>query len=106
MLKAGQDWAAEVRSALEVAARRGFVLVLLSKSATESPYVQQEVEHAFGLGSAVVPVIVGNEPGVFVLFPEHVRSMLSRLYHFDLTKRPFDDAMTDLIRMLKELDIE
>jgi hypothetical protein len=105
-LHSGQDWAAEITSAIDEAARRGFVLVLLSKSAAESRFVQQEVQYAFSIKSAVVPVIIDDAPAVLASLPDHIEFMLSRLQYFDLTGRPFEEAMADLVRMLKKRDIE
>ncbi|MGO4882323.1 MAG: toll/interleukin-1 receptor domain-containing protein [Bryobacteraceae bacterium] len=105
-IQAGGNFAAQISSAIDEAARRGFVLVLLSNSAAESRFVQQEVQYAFSIKSAVVPVIVDDAPGVFASLPDHIGFMLSRLQYFDLTGRPFEEAMTDLVRMLKKRDIE
>ena len=105
-IQVGRDWQNEIVSAIDEAVRRGFVLVLLSENAAESPYVQQEVEYAMNIGSAIVPVIIGDAPTVLASLPGPTRFALARLQYLDFSGRPFEEAMTDLVMMLKKRDIQ
>jgi hypothetical protein len=104
-IQAGENWAAQIESAIDEAARRGFVLVLLSKNAAESRFVQQELQYAFSINGAVVPVIIEDAPAVLATLPNHIAFMLSRLQYFELAGRPFEEAMTEFVTMLRKRDI-
>lgn len=73
-IKPGHSWANEITAAIEEAMTRGFVLVLLSKRAIESPYLAHEIQYALDKAassdrSAIIPVIVDDAQFVYTSLP-------------------------------------
>jgi hypothetical protein len=61
-LAAGADWQNEIRKELELAARDGWIVVFLSHSSVNSPWVQSELSMAQTLGAKLI--VVAMEPKV------------------------------------------
>ncbi len=99
------DWAAVVRSAIDDAVKRGFVLILLSYDYLTSDWCKCEVEYACQRAgqsqrSNVIPVLV--TPFATPTLP----LQLQAIQWFDLTSGPFDDRMEELISAMKTREME
>jgi len=95
----------EIKSAINDAIERGFVLVLLSPASLKSEWCKYEVEHALqraaqSYRSNVIPVII--TPFASDALPPQ----LARIQWFDFTTGPFDERIEELIRnlMIREME--
>jgi hypothetical protein len=95
--------ASETRTALEEAAKHGFVLVLLSHSLLQSKYCQSEISHALQIQGNIIPVTIDAID--WSELPPPIQ-YISYLQFFDLTTGPFDERIEELIRNLKTREIE
>jgi hypothetical protein len=89
-----------ISTAINEAVERGFVLVLLSPASLASRWVKHETEYALQLAarsqrSNVVPVIIAP------FAREALSPQLANIQWFDLTTRPFEARVEELIRSLK-----
>ena len=103
-IELGENWAGAIGAAVDKAARKGFVLLLLSEAPLRSQYCQHETLYALQRAavsgrSNVVPVIVS--PFDRTSLPSELRS----IQWFDLTTGPFDDRVEELIRNLKSREM-
>jgi hypothetical protein len=108
-LRAGEDWANATQQAIQNAAARGFVLVLLSPASLASRWCKHEAEYALQFAarsqrSSIIPVIV--EALAPALGPSSLDSNLANIQRFDLTTGPFDIRVEELIRNLKTREME
>ena len=104
-LSAGDDWESAIRSAIDEAAGKGFVLLLLSPASLETEYCKAEAEYALGIAarsprSNVIPVLIA--PFAKDLVP----AQHDNIYWFDLTTGSFEERIESLIRNLKIRDME
>jgi hypothetical protein len=102
-LQPGSDWASETRTALEEAAKHGFVLVLLSHSLLKSAHCQREISHALEMQGNIIPVTI--EPIEWSELPPQIQ-YISYLTSFDLTTGPLNERIEELIRNLKTREME
>jgi len=99
----GSDWASETRTALDEAAKHGFVLLLLSHSLLNSAHCQREIEHALSMMGNIVPIAI--ERFEWSELPPPLQ-YVSYLTCFDLTNGPFEERVEELIRNLKSREME
>ena len=104
-VRPGRDWSSVLHSAIDDAVARGFVLVLLSPASLTSQWCKQKTEYALELAarsrrSNVIPIVVASF--AHDALPPH----LANLQWFDLTTRPFDARIEELIRSLKTREME
>lgn len=102
---AGEQWADAIHSAIDEAATRGFVFVLLSPNSLASPWCKRETEYVLQLAgrserSNVIPVVIA--PFARPALPRP----LADLQWSDLTTGRFDERVEELIRSLKTREIE
>ncbi|MGO8697048.1 MAG: toll/interleukin-1 receptor domain-containing protein [Limisphaerales bacterium] len=104
-LSPGIDWVPEIENAIQEVSQRGFVLVLLSPAAIESPWIRQEIDYAVRRTREsgrvnIISVIVRH-------FDWHaIPAELRNLQFFNLTVEPFQDRMEELVHILKTTDVE
>ncbi len=101
----GDDWAAAIRSAIDDAVARGFVLVTLSPASLASQYCKHGTEYALELAarpprSNVIPVVIRP------FAPGGLSPALAHHKWFDLTTGPFEERVEELIRSLKTREME
>lgn len=102
-VSAGEDWEEAVVSALDEAARQGFVLVVLSRASMQSKYVERELRLAMADGGAtsanLVPLLLDD---VALYATGGALGLLLRTVQVvDWTKGTFDENMENLVRLLK-----
>lgn len=105
-IRPGAEWLAEISQAINEAAERGFVLVLLSASALVSEWVAHELFYAFERRANIIPVIV--EPGVLDALssrPEIQYLIASRVF-FDLSAGDRDERIAELVRSLRTREMD
>lgn len=90
----GDNWAREIAHALEESEA---MVVLLTPSALDSPYVKREIEYALGarnFSHRLIPVVVGNPDQ---LPANKVPWILRRLPWFDLKDSEFENTLVEPI---------
>lgn len=100
-ITSGSTWQNVIRSAIDEAATRGFVVVLLSPAYLTSEYGYYEINYSLELASKskksnIIPVII--EP---FAHNEVLPLSLPSIQWFDLTIGQFDEDADGLIRSLK-----
>jgi hypothetical protein len=95
-----QDYAQTVKTGIDSAVNRGFVLVLLSVASLTSKWCQQETEYALRLST-----VTGNNNIICLMIDPEARHYLPELFPFiamhDLGEEAFDQQIESLIVKMK-----
>lgn len=105
-LPPGSNYEQAIGESLDEAAKNGFVLLLISPAALKSKYFESEVIYAFQQSRRmnVFPIIVA--PFKHEEMKDQLRSVLDNIQYYDLTFGPFDQRVEELIRLLKQQEIQ
>jgi hypothetical protein len=99
-------WADQIRSGLDEAVKKGFVLVLLSPEAIAAESVATEVQYALercierGHRSSIVPIVVSHRDQTLALLESSPLQPVTQMQLLDFTVGAFDDNVAELIRIL------
>lgn len=97
-LKAGDNLAKKINSAIREASRMGIILVFLSEHSLESSWVQQEFKSAINLNAPIIPIIIDKNLNIELLSSE-----LITLQVLDISRGDFNDNMQKLLQAIKRL---
>ncbi len=104
-IRADQNWAEWIVSAIDQAARDGLLVMLLSHAFLSSEFAKAELKYALSKGSLVVPILVENiDATLWADSPEIAEAMLER-ERFDLSNHPFEEVMSKLITVLRNIEV-
>ena len=106
-LTPGMSWREEIESALDDAATRGSVLVLLSRSSGTSRYQLHEIAYALerashGRPAHVVPIFI--DAPFLIEMPPGLHEQLLRIQGIDLSTGDFELKMTQLKQRLRNFE--
>jgi hypothetical protein len=100
-----QSWAEQTESAIDLAARDGLLVMLLSHPFISSKYAKAELKYALSKGSLVVPILVENiDATLWADSPEIAEATFER-ERLDLSTQPFEEVMTKLITVLRNIEV-
>jgi len=108
-LRAGEDWQARIGVELENAARRGAILVFLSRESVLSTWQPQQVAMAAAImenqpqRSHIVPIYLQGL-SVLEMAPPAIRWQLSRIPGLDFSRGGFEENMIKLMAALRSFD--
>jgi hypothetical protein len=106
-IRPGSSWLDASAGKIEEAAARGFVLILLSRSAMGSVFVEWEVASAFKsrpVGGNIIPIAI--EAGVVDALPPALRHRIDESRVFDLASGDREERIAELVRLLKTHELE
>jgi TIR domain len=95
-LESGPDWQVEIGSAVEDAARHGWIVLLLSAAATASPWVLAELAHARAIAQDVrlLPVLLDAPDRIMERLPAELRNFVRGYQWLDFTREPSTQGLS------------
>ena len=109
-LRSEEDWQVRPQAELHNAARRGAVLILLSRESVRSEWQQREVALAaeiskMGWGrSNIIPVYIDGGFEALEYAPSSMRQHLSTIKGLELSTRRFEENMVVLMTRLRDFE--
>lgn len=106
-LAAGDDWPAATEDALLDAARRGWILILLSPDALRSEFVMAELYMALRVpGVNVLPIVVRDVDRTLAGFPREIQDALLHAEWLDFTPANRERNTPRLLATLRRRSME
>ncbi len=105
-------WSQQVLAGIDQAIKEGFVLLLISDNSIKAPFVLAEVEYAFKkcvagqYGNNIIPIFITDPNATIQLMPIGLKSLISKIQYFDLSKGNFNQNIKKLITTLKTIKME
>jgi hypothetical protein len=110
--EAGESWMQIISSAIDKAAKRGFVLVLLSKMSVKSHHVASEIKLALNKArdiayeGSIIPIMLDSPYAIQNAMPPLLQFLLGGLQWIDFSKGDFDQNVQKLVAQMKAQPME
>jgi hypothetical protein len=102
-IRRGETWLESIHSALDEALNTGYVLLLLSPKAFESPFIRATLQYVAGRPSSVVVIIESDrEETLSLLASIPDWPMIGSHAPLDFTTGQFDENFAGLLRVLSD----
>jgi len=99
----GETWSERIQSALDEALNTGYVVLLLSPKAFESPFISATLQYVAGRPSSVVVIIESDREETLSLLASIADwPMIGSHAPLDFTTGQFEENFADLLRVLSD----